>query len=185
MALESRPGMWDSEHPLDIGKLDHGKMEALRKHENLLHALDSWTLIADMSHKTSLVELAKIVNALYGYHGGLTVYRGFDPKSNFQDTMGLSTKGFFSAKVSDYDKAHNFVYTNDQNPLSFSWDFQIAQAFGSTVIRTHLDPKKEEFLRYTDELAALICERRKIPPMTQKEVIVLPPYSLHCHVMEK
>jgi hypothetical protein len=48
-----------------------------------------------------------------------------------------------------------------------------------------LVPAKESFLVITDELCAIICERRNIAPVTQKEVIVFPPYELHCHVLER
>ncbi len=184
-ALESRPSAWDAEQALDLTQLSKEKMDKLREHTYLLDALDHWIMIADMSLKGILEELAKVVNNLYGFKGGMEVYRGFDPKSSFQDTMGLSDKGFFGNAVKEYAANHTFVYSNRRNPLSLSTSYQIAQAFGPTVVRVRLDPKKVNFLRITDELAALISERRKIKPMTQKEVIVFPPYELTCHVVEK
>jgi hypothetical protein len=187
LALEGwgKLSAFDAELKVDEAHLDHAKMKELSQHTSLLEALDHWILIPDMSMRPRLQELAGIVNELYGFSAGLEVYRGFDPLSPYQDTMNLSTKGFFRNTVIPHEVGHEFVYSNKANPLSFSTSIRIAQAFGSTIVRCHLVPAKESFLVITDELCAIICERRNIAPVTQKEVIVFPPYELHCHVLER
>jgi hypothetical protein len=171
--------------PLDTTHLSRSHLQQLKQREDLLEALDEWVLSPDAKLLPKLKELAQFLAKIYGLNHKLTVYRGFDPDDSYQDTMGLSEKGFFSNKVHPHEVGQIFRYASKDRPLSFSTDLEIAHAFGTTVITTTLDPAHQSFLILTDELMALLSERRNIPAETQKEVILLPPFDIVFSILQK
>jgi hypothetical protein len=164
----------DGAQVIDFTQIDHDKLAALSQHTELLKQLDRWILHPDKTLLPSLRALAKIVNDLYKFRE-MPLYRGFDPSSTYQDIMGMP-------KNYAIGQRHDYVL---ENPLSFSTELSIAQAFGSTVIRTVVDPSKELGLVITDELSVLVSQLRNIRPETQKEVIMFPPAVIKFTILEK
>lgn len=183
LALESR--FFDSltasgaSASLDEVKLDVARLQALEQHENLLQALDNWVLAPDKRLYPQLLQLATVVRKLYPLGHRMQLYRGFDPQSPYQNTMGLSERGFLSNSEKPFKVGETHTYTCDDAPLSFSTDPGIARAFGKVVVRAIIDPQHTNALVITPELAALVSKRRNIKPETQHEVIVLPHTVLH------
>lgn len=169
---------------LTADRLDATKLQALERHEVLIDALDNWVLAPDKRLFPQLIELASVVRKLYQLPHRLDLYRGFDPQSHYQNTMGLSKRGFMSNEEKDFRVGQTHSYECDDAPLSFSTDLKIAQAFGKVVVRAQIDPNKCRALVITSELAALVCKRRNIEPETQREVIVLPPLQLDFVIQE-
>lgn len=166
-------------------KLDRAKMQQLQQHEELLQALDNWVRLPDRKLVTPLLELCTVVQKLYDLPAEMLIYRGFDPKSDYQNTMGLSEKGFFHNTVHPYYVGETHQYLLKDAPLSFTLDEGIARAFGKTVVRTRVFPRKERALVMTDELCALVCKRRNIALQTQKEVLLLPEFRIDFVIHEK
>ena len=164
----------DSAQVIDFTKIDQDKLAALSHHTELLKQLDRWILHPDKTLLPSLHALAKIVNDMYEFRD-MPLYRGFDPSIAYQDTMGLPQQ-YAVGQRHDYPLV---------NPLSFSTELTIAQAFGPTVVRTVVNPKKQLGLVITDELSVLVSQLRNIRPETQKEVIVFPPAVIQFTIIEK
>lgn len=164
----------DAETYFDESKLDHKKIEKLLKYPDLLKSLNEWILCPDYNLIPKLKQLSQIVDKLYNFnYNNIRIYRGFN-KNSIQDTMGLTNKGFFHDSLKKETKlGYEFTY-KVTNPLSFSIDFNIANAFGNIVIETKL-PKHNKLV-ITNELAYIINKMRNLKShnKTQKEVIVFP-----------
>jgi hypothetical protein len=192
MALESKKfeeqyGWGGASKNIDKSQLDKSKINALKKHSDLLNALDQWALIADRNLIPKLIELGSVVNKLYDFKDDLTLYRGFGVSrfNNFQDTMGLIEERRFINKIKEHRVNDSFRYNSSFKAISFSTDLKIAEAFGSVVVRTMVNPLKDFILILTDELCYIVSEMRNIELETQKEVILLPPFDITFVVVKK
>lgn len=165
---------------LDLSEIDPIKLRALIGHRNLIEALDDWILYPDRRLINDLKQLALVVNKLYNYRSKIQLYRGFSPRLNYQDSMGLRDgDGSFFSKIKKYKKDDVFHYASDDKAISFSTSRDIARGFGTTLVSTVLDPTKQLALIITPELSKIICDRRNITDLqTQEEVIILPPFEI-------
>lgn len=180
LATESR--LFDSilasgaERSLDE-QLDPEKMAALQRHDNLIASLDEWVMIPDKRLYPALQKLSEVARQLYKFPPSMTLYRGLDPQSSYQNTMGLSKKGILLNTEKPFRLGELHHYESDQ-PISCTTSEQIAQAFGKVVIRMKVQPNRPGTLVITQEMAALVCQRRNIELKTQDEVILLPPVQV-------
>lgn len=181
LALESR--FFDSltagnaAQQLGEGEVDLALLKRLESHEKLIDALDAWITMPDRHLYPRLSELARLVQSECRLPPHQTLYRGFDPQSRYQNTMGLSDRGLLSNEEVDYSAGSVHRYEG-ATPVSFTTDESIARAFGKVVVRTEVNPQKDHVLCITPELTALVCKRRNIATSTQREVIALPPVAL-------
>lgn len=164
--------------------LDQSKIQLLSKHINLIKKLDEWTLIPDKRLIPYIIQLGQIVDSIYKFtYRPIPIYRGFSPKINYQNDMGLCDKGFFSRKLKPGVKpGYVFSYTCI-NPTSFTFDLNIAKDFGSCLIQSIL-PKTNRLI-ITDELIYLIHKLRNLDQVdTQKEIIIFNNQELKCIVIK-
>jgi hypothetical protein len=161
--------------PLSLDNISQEKIQRLQQHPRLLDALDQWVSFADRRLIPEMRELGRIVNALYDFPNELRLYRGFRLGS-FQDSLGISENAHLGQVTQ---------YRTDERSLSFSFNEEIAKAFGNVVVTTTLNTQKAEFLYITDELVLLIHQMRKLTQiMTQCEVVLLPPMELSLKVVQ-
>lgn len=172
---------------IDISKLDMKKVELFEtKHIDLVRKLDNWILYPNQNLLTYIVKLSKVVDELYSLRD-ITIYRGMTVSkfgSKYQETMGLTeTSWLGTAKLKKgVVPGYKFDYTATR-ATSFSWDENIARAFGNLVV-SGVSKYGSPRLVITDELAYIVSKLRKLPdPDTQREVIVLPPSKLSCKVL--
>lgn len=158
-------------------QLDPAKMEALERHDSLMASLDEWVLCPDKRLYPALIKLGDLARQLYKFPPSMTLYRGFDPQSGYQNTMGLSEKGLLFNKEKPFAVGERHHYEGEQ-PISCTTNESIAQAFGKVVIRTQIKPNAPGSLVITPELAAIVSKRRNVEHATQDEVIVLPPVHM-------
>jgi hypothetical protein len=92
--------------------------------------------------------------------------------------MGLGEIG-----EGELDTEARHVYSRQNRGLSFSTDLDIAKSYGNVIVESRLPLCSVNALVITDELAYLVCERQGIPAETQKEVIVLPPFTLNFRII--
>lgn len=173
---------FDAVVPLDISKLDMTLVRKLQAIPNMVKHLDDWVLAPDKDLLPRLNEYAAILKRICPLPRNVRLFRGFDPSSSYQDTLGLSEKGFFRNKVRSFAVGEKISYTI-LNPLSFSTSEDIAKAFGDTVVVLSKIP--DNYIWLCDELSYLISVERKVSPQSQKEVIVLPPATLELTVVRK
>lgn len=181
LALESR--FFDSilagnaSQALAENQLDVPRMNQLQQHEDLIDALDHWIQMPEPRLYPALSRLSEEVRALYTFPESLTLYRGFDPQSRYQNTMGLSERGLLYNTEVPFEVGSEHAWCGD-TPVSTTVDEQIAKAFGKVIVRLAVNPNTAGSLVITPELCALVCKKRDIDPQTQKEVILLPPVQV-------
>lgn len=173
---------WNAVEDIDISKLNKVLINKLGNISGLVEAIDNWVLTPDKKLLPTLLNYAKLLKSFNDLPEGTRLFRGFDPKSNYQDTLGLTYKGFFVNKVHNYSVGHEFNYIIE-NPISFTTSERIAGEFGSTIVE--LKELPNDYIWLSDELAYLISKRRNIKPETQKELIILPPADLKLKVIKK
>jgi hypothetical protein len=170
LAGDASAGLKDSE-------VDVQKLHALERQPALIDALDAWIRMPDKNLYPRLTELAALVLETYELPHSIAIFRGFDPQSPYQNTMGLAQKGLMFNTVKPHAVGETHHY-EDSKPISFTTDENIARAFGKVVIRMEVNPRTQPALVITPELCALVCKRRNVEPQTQKEVILLPPVCI-------
>jgi len=173
---------WNAVEDIDVSKLNRSLITKLEGISGLVETIDDWVLTPDKELLTPLITYAKLLKPFNDIPKGSRLFRGFDPKSDYQDTLGLSYKGFFVNKVRNYSVGYEFSYVTE-NPISFTTSERIAGEFGSTIVE--LKELPNDYIWLSDELSYLISKRRKIKPETQKELIVLPTAVLKLKVIKK
>lgn len=158
---------------LSEGGINKKLVSELNKHTGLIDALDKWVLFADRKLIPKLEELTEIVQKLYGKRR-LHVYRGIRLNHKVSAHLGLKNHTAVG------EKRH---YESKVEAVSFTKDIRIARAFGEVVVEADFDDT-HKYLDITDELCAILSERRNIELYTQREVILLPPFALDFTVAE-
>lgn len=170
---------------IETDKLSASKLEQLRAHPNLIEALDDWLWTEGLNGMRELRELADLIMKLYHYRKPMMIYRGIEPTDSQQDTLGLSHTNVLGHHVKVYQAGHTFQVPHRSTRIVFTRRLEIAKSFGKTIIACEVNPKIDSILVVTDELAALVSERRNFKPVTRKEVILLPPLHVTFTVTEK
>ena len=163
---------------LTPGQVSLDKISQLQEHPHLIQALHDWYSMPDKGLLPQLKELAGIVARIEGLQGKLEIYRGFTPGSHTQNTMG------YGGTEANLKVADEFMYEQRSTPVSFTTHLDVARTFGKVVIRTEIAFDETCALLFTDELAHLVSMMQDKPPTSQKEVILLPPFSIPCTVLE-
>jgi hypothetical protein len=172
--------------PINESGLDTAIMSKLRTRSDLLDALDSWVHIPDRKLLPKLRELGTLIQGIYRFNKPVKLYRGINPEARYPvDLMGLATQGAWKNTVIDFSVGDVFTYDGKESPLSFTTDIEIARSFGKVVVEIVLNPSKTPVLCMTEEVSAVVCERRRIQPETQEEVILLPSFNINFTVIEK
>ena len=171
------------EKPIDFRQLNQTVLKTLARHPDLVAVVDDWILMPDRKHLVDLIAAGKVLEKIQPFPRQ-RVWRGFDPASSYQDTMGLSKDWILWRQALKHEVGERFEYTQ-QHPMSFATDLDIAQAFGRTVVEIDLTVLRNSVVWVSDELSALISDRRNIQPVTQREVIVLPHGPLSFTIYQK
>lgn len=163
-----------AELPINIKDLDQRVVREYLKHSDLITALDEYILFADRQLIPKLVSLVHVQKTV---QPGLKVdklYRGF---GNWGPQEDLGAK---SMAVGD-----SGTFRSTDKVVSTSTSLEIAKAFGPSVVEiTNVAPFTG--LIVTDELSFIVSRRRNLDkPMTQKEVILLPPIGFEFTVLEQ
>lgn len=173
-----------AEKPLDEKSVDKNKIKELCKYPDLLKKLDSWILSPDRKLLPYIVKLGKIIDNMYNLKD-IIIFRGMSVGfiSFGQQYMGLVDKTLFGGTKlkKGVVPGYKFDYT-PADPISFSWDQEIAMAFGNLVVSC-ISKKSSPRLVITDELNLIISKMRNIVPVTQREVICFPQAKLSCKVV--
>lgn len=88
----------------------------------------------------------------------------------------------YGGEANKLNVGDTFMYGQNTTPVSFSTDIGIASTYGKVVIRSEVDHEIDNVLVFTNELAYLVCELQGKSPVSQKEVIMLPPFKVPCFV---
>lgn len=167
---------------INLSKLDKTLVSKYERYPEIIELLDDWILSPDGDLLDKLRSHTRTLQSIARLKIGTKLYRGFDPKSSYQDTMGLSKKGWLFNEVRDHEVGNTFDYPITR-PISFTTDLDIAKAFGKTIVQLVSIPN--DYIWITDELSSLISKRRGIGPETQREVIILPPQDLSFKIINK
>jgi len=162
--------------------LDKTLIAKYERHPDIIELLDDWILAPDGDLLAKLRTHTRTSQSISRLKIGTKLYRGFDPTSSYQDTMGLSIKKWLFNEVKEHRVGDTFEYSIER-PLSFTTDIDIARAFGKTIVQLVSIP--DDYIWITDELSSLVSKRRGIGPETQREVIVLPPQNLKFKIIGK
>lgn len=168
---------------IDPLKLDKEILNKLEKHPELIEILDDWILSPDTALLPKLKQVMLTFNKIQPPPSFDKIYRGFDRTSSYQDTMGLSKKGFFRNTVSKFNLGDKLLYES-ANPLSFTPDLKIAKDFGSLIVFTQWSKVKERAFYITDEMSYLVSKRRNLQAATQSEIVVFPGKPIEFTIME-
>lgn len=175
-SLNLRKNIMSAEMNLDTEILNWDIIHKLEQHSELIKALDMWVLIPDVTLLPKLVDLAKIVKALYDIPVKQKIYRGFTLDKVYQNDLDL--------KIKDIEIGKHLIYISKDKPLSFSLELAIAKAFGNIVVEADLDSSEILSLFLTPELNYIIAKRRRHKLIkTQHEVILLPPFSINLKII--
>lgn len=139
-----------------------------------MKSVDDWILVPNKNTLKQLEHVLSILRHIQPVRLPEYLYRGFSPKSSYQNTMGLSDKGFFWNTVKHHKVGDVFTYQL-RDPVSFTSNIDIARAFGDTIIEVSTVGLKDHALVLTDELCYVVGKlRNHTQKYTQDEVIVLP-----------
>lgn len=119
--------------------VDFEIVEEMLRHPELLEAIDEWIF---EPRQELLPELKKAKRTFAPWQKKIRynkLYRGFNPKSLEQDTMGLQRKGWFGPKPADFKVGDKFSYVTERI-LSFTHHEGTASVFGGVVVS--IDPRK-------------------------------------------
>lgn len=153
------------EKPIDVSKLNQQIVAEYEKHENLMTILDHWVLVPNYELGPALAKVRDLVNRLQPHRDPRTkLYRGYRFQNPTQNKSGIA------ANV----KQGEVVAIECDEPRSFTDDPEIAAGFGDNVIVMTPGGLTKSFLRFTDELSYVICKRRNIKPVTQREWLLIP-----------
>lgn len=161
-----------AEIPIIQSKLNSNVMRAYERYPELLSALDQWILVPDYSLVPTLKELRSLVNKIQPHRDAkTTLYRGVSIGGQYKNDHNFKREGVDR-------KPGDTVMLTVTTPISFTTDRGIAAAFGSTLLSARPGQYLNQFLRVTDELSAIVCARRNVELVTQKEWVLLPDSSV-------
>jgi hypothetical protein len=165
----------------DLADVDRRVVDRMIRHSDLLKAIDQWILLPDQELVPILREAARIFTPMQRKHNFKKIYRGFDPRSVDQDTMGLQRRGWFGPKPAEFRVGDKFSYVTER-ALSFTHHEGTASVFGGVVVS--IDPQRHagHLLNIDFDLSHAISladdsdyEKRQIPYYTTYgEFILLP-----------
>lgn len=177
--------MFLSKVTFDEKDLSKSKLEKLRKFPELIDALYFWIAMGRYESIPDLIELARQVKLIYRFVGKKELYRGFRPKFNGQNNMGLASNVFLIFnKTNNIHFGKVYQYSGDKESISFTTEIDVARGFGGTIIRFQADFAKDNLLVITDELMYLVCEKHNFELQSQREVVLLPPFNIEFDVIE-
>lgn len=130
--------------------VDYKVVEKMLRHPELLNAVGDWIFEPSQELVPKLQEAARVFTPLQKRLGYTKIYRGFNPKSIEQDTMGLQRKGWFGPKPADFKVGDKFSYVTER-ALSFTYHEGTASVFGGVVVS--IDPR-----RYSGHLLSIDLE---------------------------
>lgn len=150
------------------------------KYPELLKAIDDWISVPDQALVPKLYEAQRVFGPMQKKTNHGKLYRGFDPKSILQDTMGLQRKGWLGPKPADFRVGDKFSYVTER-ALSFTHHEGTASVFGGVVVSIDQSRYRHQLLEISPELCYAIMygddeEGAKKPPyyVTYGELVLLP-----------
>jgi hypothetical protein len=162
--------------------IDKAASEKMLKYPKLLDDIDSWISYPDPQLLSKLEEARRILSGIQAPGTYPVLYRGFNPKSVEQDTMGLQRMGWFGPKPASFKPGDKFSYV-PVRPLSFTHHEGTASGFGNVIVSINPAKYKASLLDLSMELCYAIFEKTlredpswKRPPYytTYGEFILLP-----------
>lgn len=160
---------------LSAQDIDMDKVKKLRARPDLIQAVHAWTILPDRELIPRLVELGKLVNALYTQPKELQLFRGFNI-GGIQEALGIQGVPHVGQTVS---------FKSDDRALSFSKEIDISKSFGGVVVCAHFKTQNTVYLDITPELCYLIAEKFHLKRIdTQHEVVIMPPVDFNAMVVQ-
>lgn len=159
--------------PIKDTAIDMTVVAKLRLYPDMLQVLYDWIILPDYNNLSLLVKYLPILNQIQKPPVIMTLWRGIDPTSGYQDKMGLNKTGilwFGKLNHAVGDKLKIEI----TKPLSFSYRRNVVDHFGSTIIECDYKSVKDQCLIFTDELYYAIAEKQRIEATSLSEVIILP-----------
>ena len=167
--------MEGSSRPIDQSSLSIERMNVYRRYQDELKAIAHWTEYADRDLFMVLRRIAKVINEIDPPSITPTVlYRGFNPGS-FQENFGMQGQ---------IKEGLEGVFTHPGKLISCSTNIDIAKMFGTDITSFEQNLSRVSCLRLTDEIMQLVCDIRGEEPVSQDEVILMPPVSLQWKVVQ-
>ena len=163
-----------SSRPIDASSLDIMAMDVYRRYPTEIKALGHWTECAERDLFAMLKRFARVVDNTQPPPAQPTkLYRGFNPGS-FQENLGID---------GDARVGLEGMFQHPGKLISCSTNIEIAKIFCDVVIEFEQNLSQVSNLRLTDELMYLVCTDKNIDPVSQDEVILLPPVSMKWSVV--
>lgn len=167
--------MFDANHvtPITEREVNMNVVMGLLKHPDALKELYDWIILPDhdkfkdvTKHLTTLAKIQKPKLIM-------DIWRGIDPSSGYQDTMGLKKSGvlWFGKLNHQVGDIIEMVITK---PLSFTDRKDIAAKYGSTIIEIPFSHVKDRVFIFTKELYYAIALNMNVDAFDVHEVILLP-----------
>lgn len=159
--------------PVDKAKLNLAIVRELEKHPAMLDRLYNWIILPDHDQLKEVTSFLSVLNRLQKLPPITQLWRGLDPGSSYQDTLGFGKTGWLWLSKLDHvvGEVRQMEITK---PVSFTYRQDVAEHYGSTVVSCQFRDVKDQCLVFTDELYYAIATRHRIEPVTLAEVIVLP-----------
>lgn len=164
----------------DKEDVDMKIVQRMLKYPELLKAIDSWIEVPDQKLVAQLYEAQRVFGPMQKKTNHGKLYRGFDPRSILQDTMGLQSKGWFGPKPSEFQVGDKFSYVTER-ALSFTHHEGTASVFGGVVVCIDQNRYRGQLLEISPELCYAIMygddeESSNKPPyyVTYGELVLLP-----------
>lgn len=164
----------------DKEDVDMKIVERMLRYPELLTAIDDWITVPDQDLLPKLREAMRVFGPMQKKTNHGKLYRGFNPKSVDQDTMGLQRRGWLGPKPAEFRVGDKFSYVT-QRALSFTHHQGTASVFGGVVISIDQNRYRGQLLEIGPELCYAIMAAdtnydESHPPyyVTYGELVLLP-----------
>ncbi len=141
----------------DKEDVDMKIVNRMLRHPELLKVIDDWISVPDQNLLPKLQEAMRVFGPMQKKTNHGKLFRGFNPKSVDQDTMGLQRRGWMGPKPADFRVGDKFSYVT-QRALSFTHHEGTASVFGGVVISIDQNRYRNQLLEICPELCYAIGE---------------------------
>lgn len=145
----------------------------LLKQSDALEKLYDWIILPDYEKFKDVLPQLNIISRIQKSFAPMDIYRGIDPTSGYQDTMGLKKDGILWFGKLNH-AVGDVIELAITKPLSFTDRKDIASEYGSTIIECKFSDVRNQSFVFTKELYYAISLKMNIEPLDVHEIIVLP-----------
>lgn len=159
--------------PIKQNEVDMRIVNELLKHPEALEQLYEWIILPDHEKFKEVLVQLKVINRIQKPAVPMDIWRGIDPSSGYQDTMGFKKEGVLWFGKLNHAVGDN-VKLEIKKPLSFATRKDVAAEYGTTIVECKFSDVRDRAFVFTKELYYAIALKMDIEPLDVHEVILLP-----------